>query len=413
MAKFIENKEFIMTKMILKVILTVWILCVSIPGFIYPQEEYKPPRTILPEAAIKSILNEISGQLAFNNEAMLAGYNHIRGEEEFKNFFYEGEYLARKLKEYGVDEVRLEDLAEKMPERKEWWARVDAELWMKEPEEKRLSRLVEHPALMARGCDTGEWEGEAVYVDRRDVPRIKDMDLKGKILLTPEYPAFFTDAFAKGALGVISYYVSENALADPSQVMFNMGFKKGEIEQKVFCFQIWRELGEQLKNMIFREQKVVLRASAKTASYPYKLDTVFACIQGKKPLEKGLMFTAHLFERPFKQGANDNVSGCVTLAEVARTLSTLIKQGKIQRPERSIYFLMSEEGSGTAAFFRKYPGMGSKIVGVINMDMVGEDLEKNQAFFFLEKPLYSRTSFLEALTGHWDNGFPTPAYLKP
>jgi hypothetical protein len=61
------------------------------------------------------------------------------------------------LKEYGVDEVRLEDLAGNMPERKEWWARVDAELWMKEPEEKRLSRLVEHPALMARGCNTGEF----------------------------------------------------------------------------------------------------------------------------------------------------------------------------------------------------------------------------------------------------------------
>ena len=34
---------------------------------------------------------------------------------------------------------------------------MDAELWMKEPEEKRLNRLVEHPALMARGCDTGEF----------------------------------------------------------------------------------------------------------------------------------------------------------------------------------------------------------------------------------------------------------------
>jgi hypothetical protein len=59
---------------------------------------------------------------------------------------------------------------------------------------------------------------------------------------------------------------------------------------------------------------------------------------------------------------------------------------------------MIEEGSGTMAFFRKYPDMGNKILAVINMDMVGQDLDKNQAFFLIEKPFFSRTSFLEPVT---------------
>lgn len=88
----------------------------------------------------------------------------------------------------------------------------------------------------------------------------------------------------------------------------------------------------------------------------------------------------------------------MVLAEIARTITTLIKERKIERPERSIYFLMIEEGSGTMAFFRKYPDMGNKILAVINMDMVGGDLDKNQAFFFIEIPLYSRTPFLEPVT---------------
>ena len=365
--------------------------------FAFPRQ-YNPPETILPEEIIKIILNEISGQLAFNNEVMLAGHNHIRTEEEFKTFFYESKYMAGKLKEYGVEEVRLEDLGEMMPERKEWWARVNAELWMVKPREKRLSRLSEHPALMARGCDTGDWQGEVVYLDRHDLKKLKEMDLKEKIILTPDHIGYFRDAFSQEALGIISYHNFVEPLQDPFRVDFNMSFIKSGTKNNVFGFQIWRHLGEQLKNIIFDRQKLVLRAFAKTQKYPYKLDTIFACIKGKAPDKKGLMLTAHLFERPLKQGANDNISGCVVLAEIARTITTLIKEGKIERPERSIYFLMIEEGSGTMAFFRKYPDMGNKILAVINMDMVGEDLDKNQAFFFIEKPLYSRTSFLEPVT---------------
>ncbi|UCH93084.1 MAG: M28 family peptidase [Candidatus Aminicenantes bacterium] len=382
-----------------KLMLSALFLIISI--FAFPQEEYKPPETILSEQMIKIILNEISGQLAFNNEVMLAGYNHIRTEEEFNTFFYESDYMAKKLKEYGVEEVRLEDLGKEMPERGQWWAREDAELWMIEPEQKRLSRLAEHPALMARYCDTGEWEGEAVYLDKRDRDRLKDMDLKGKIILTPEHPALFRDVFSNGALGVVSYYTFEKSWQDPFRAVFNMRFRKGKFEGQVFCFHIWRHLGEQLKEMIYEKQKVVLRATAKTKSYPYKLDTILACIKGKAPQKKGFMFTAHLFERPLKQGANDNVSGCVVLAEIARTITTLIKEGKIEPLERSIYFLMIEEGSGTMAFFRKYPEMADKILAVINMDMVGEDLDKNQAFFFIEKAFHSSASFLEPLTVHF------------
>ncbi len=366
--------------------------------FAFSQQEYKPPETILPGEIIKIILNEVSGQLAFNNEVMLAGYHHIRTEEEFKTFFYESNNMAGKLKEYGLEDVRMEDLAEMMPERKEWWAGEEAELWMVEPREQRLSRLCEHPALMARGCDPGEWQGEAVYLDRRDLDKLKDLDLKGKIILTPEYMDYFRDIFSREALGIISYGNASEPLQDLFRVDFNMNFSKSGTGNNVFGFQIWYHLGEQLKNIIFEKEKLVLRASAKTKTYPFKLDTIFACIKGKDPGKRGLMFTAHLFERPFKQGANDNISGCVVLAEIARTITTLVKEGKIQRPERSIYFLMAEEGSGTMAFFRKYPDMGNKILAVINMDMVGEDLDKNQAFFFIERPFYSRTSFLEPVT---------------
>ena len=358
-------------------------------------QEFKPPETALPADLLRAILGEISGQLAFNNEVALAGYVRQRTPQEFDGHFYEAEFLAARLKDYGLDEVRLETIG-RNPSRT-WWVGQEAELWIKSPEEKRLSRLAENPALMTRGCDPGEWEGEAVYLDRRDVPKLKDLDLKGKIILTPEPAAYFIEAYKKGALGVISYYTPGKSAYDPAQVHFDMSMNKGGIKDPAFSFNIWRRLGEELRNRIFSGRKIVLRATAKTAQMPFKFDSLFAAIRGTAPEKKGFLFTAHLFERLIYQGANDNDSSCVTLAEIARTLTRLIGEGRIPRPERSIYFLMSEEGSGTMAFFGQNPEMADKIFGVVNMDMVGEDLDKNHAFFNIEVPTFNKMTFLEGV----------------
>ena len=274
---------------------------------------------------------------------------------------------------------------------------------MVQPEEKRLSRLEEHPALMSRNCDEGDWEGEVVFIEKRDIPKVKEMDLTGKIVLTPEYPYFSGQAFEKGALGIISYFSPAKPLYDPFQVGFDMRLDKGKTKNKVFGFNIWPQLGQQLQDLIFSGQKIVLKATAKTATIPGKLDTVMATIKGTAPDKKGFMFTAHLFERPQKQGANDNVSGCVVLTEIARTLTKLIREGKIERPERSIYFVMGDEGNSTMAFFKKYPEMADKILGAINMDMVGENLDLNYAFFGIEVPTYSKTSFVESVAKSMTN----------
>ncbi len=376
-------------------ILTVLAAALMIPA---AAQSFKPPATVLPDALIQAILGEISGQLPFDNEVVMAGRERIRTKAEFDGFFEEASYLAAKLKEYGLDQVELETLGRDDKSRGGWWVGLDAELWIKQPYEKRLSRLEENVALMTRGCDEGEWEGELVYLDRRDLPTFREKDFKGKIILTPEYAGYFSEAFKKGALGIISWNTPGKPYYDPDQVEFDMRMEKGGVKDKVFSFNIWRRLGDELKDLVFSGQKVVIKAKTKTANMPFKMDSVFAAIKGTAPDKKGLMFTAHLFERPAKIGANDNVSACVTLAEIARTLTRLIADGRIPRPERSIYFLMSEEGSGTMAWFLKHPEMAGKIFAAINMDMVGEDLDKNHAFFNIEVPVYSRMAFVEALT---------------
>ncbi len=359
------------------------------------QEVFKAPETVLPEAVLRLIINEVSGQLAYNNEVLLAGVNRVRTPEEMKTFMYEADTLHKILKDYGLDELTIEGLG--LVDRATWWVGHEAELTMVAPVTETLARLAEQPALMIRGCDTVDGEGELVYLDQRDFKTFGDMDLKGKIILTSEYPSRFAPALAKGALGIITYENSIEPLFDPDQVMFDMRFDRGRSKEKVFGLRISTRLGNRLRDMVLGGQKVAVRVRTKAADYPWKADTVFASIKGTAPEKKGLMFTAHLFERPAKIGANDNISGCVAIAEVARTLAALIRDGRIPRPERSISFLWSEEGSGTAAFFKKHPEMTGKILGDINMDMVGEDLDRNSAFFNVESPLYSKSTYLDAV----------------
>lgn len=363
------------------------------------QEMFKEPETILPANVLRLVLDEVSGQRAFNNIAMMAGYNRVRTPEEMSasGIMYEADYLGKVMKGYGLDLVRIESNHLIDEPRGDWWVGHEAELRLVEPEPRLLARLEDQPALVIRNSDSVDCRGELVYLERRDMSGIKDMDLKGKIILTPESGSSMAPAFERGALGVISYNNYIDPLGDPDQVPFDMSLRKGKTKDKVFGLMISIRQGYQLRDMVLQGQKVVVGVKIKAAGYPWKADTVFAAIKGTDPEAKGLMFTAHMFERPAKIGANDNVSGCAALAEVARTLAALINSGRIERPERSIYFLMSEEGSGTAAFFQNHPEMAGKVLADINMDMVGEGLDLNSAFLHIERPFYSRLRYVDSV----------------
>lgn len=361
------------------------------------QKEFKEPETIITQNVLRLVLDEVSGQRAFNNIAMMAGYNRVRTPEEMTSILYEADYLGKVLKGYGLDQVNVEANKLFKPVRTTWWVGHEGELRMVEPQARLLARLDDQPALIVRGSDNVDCEGELVYLDRRDEGKLEGLDLTGKIILSPEYPGMFVAGYKKGALGVISYNNFVEPLSDPDQVCFDMSFPKGDFKGKAFGLMVSVRQGTQLKDMVLNGQRVVVHVKTRGEYYPWKADTVFAAIKGTNPDAKGLMFTAHLFERPAKIGANDNISGCAALSEIARTLAALINSGRIPRPERSIYFLMSEEGSGTAAYFQNHPEMAGKILGDINMDMVGESLDMNSAFLHIERSLFSKTGYLESV----------------
>ncbi len=367
--------------------------------YCFSKEQFPPqpeiPKTILPLDLLIEIINESSGEMAFQNEIILTGVNRNREPEEYKNGYFETQFIEKKLKEYGIKDVSIVELPKSFfsPQDKTWDA-ISAELWMVKPQKTKLTDLREIPATLCQGSSSFEGEAELVYVGPGSSENYyKDKDVKDKFILvngSPE-PARRIGVEKFGALGIIAYSSSHPEF-DPDQVGWN-SIRVSEKEKKTFAFMISTRMGNELRDRLERKEKIILKASCKTQMVPYKEECVTALIKGDERPDEELIFTAHVFEGFAKQGANDDASGCVALMETARVIQSLKDSGKIKL-KRSVRFLFVPEISGTASFLEKFPDIKKKIYANINEDMVGEALIKNNSIFQIKSTPYSLPSYL-------------------
>lgn len=353
------------------------------------------PKTILPIELLMEIINESSGEMAFHNEIILSGVNRNREAEEYKNGYYETRFIEKKLKEYGIRDVSIIELPKSFFSRQgETWDAISAELWMIKPQKIKLTDLREIPATLCQGSYSFEGEAELIYVGKGDNEAYyKEKDVKDRFILVngPPEPARKIGVEKFGALGIIAYSSSHPEF-DPDQVGWN-SIRVSEKDKKTFAFMISTRMGNDLRDRLERNEKIILRASCKTQMVPYKEECLTALIKGDEKPDEELIFTAHIFEGFAKQGANDNVSGCVALMETARVIQTLKDSGRIKL-KRSIRFLFIPEISGTVSFLEKFPDIKKKIYANINEDMVGEALIKNNSIFQMKSTPNSIPSYL-------------------
>ena len=367
-------------------------LAAFIPSYGEKRAGEAPP-LLIPDKLVPIILNEVSGEIPLNNEIMLAGINHNRPASEYLNHFYESEYMLKKLKEYGI-----EGKIEKLPSNKgrKTWDAVSAELWMVKPKLVKLTCLDDVPACLAPGSASADVTAELIYVGPGNREEFyKGKDVAGKLLLVDGSP------FSALRLGIVKYkaagiicFSSSHPEYDPDEVGWNWLGGWGGGMSSTFAFVVSSRMGNELRRMLERGVKITLHAKCKTTSYPENNEVVVALIKGTEHPEEELWFTAHLFEGFAKQGANDNISGSVAILEVARTITKLVREGKIPPPKRSIRFLWINEFSGTIAYIKKHPELLKRAFAVINEDMVGEGLRTNNGIFRLKCTPWSRPSFL-------------------
>jgi len=351
------------------------------------------PRTILPLSVLKDIINEASGDLALQNEIYLSGVNRNRLPDEYINGYFEPKFLIDRLHEYGISDCRIIDLPTAGPLT---WDAESGELWIVKPILRKIADLKEIASSLCTGSATADVTAELVYVGPGNQEKYyAGKDVKGKIVLVNGSPAWAkrlaVDKY--GALGVVVYEASHPEF-DPDEVGWNgLGWDEG-IATKAVGFMISKRQGTDLRDQLERGIVIEVRAKAVTSMVPYKEQMVEARIAGTEFPDEELVFSAHISEGWAKQGANDNVSGCVSLLETARTLRRLVEDKKIPPLRRSVRFLFIPEISGTMDYLKMFPEAAARFFADINEDMVGEGLIKNQSMLTLVQTPWSMPSFI-------------------
>ena len=360
----------------------------------------QPLKTVLPQETLTLLTNEISGQMVFNNEVLLAGAPWQRDAAEFSGTFYESQKIFDMAKSYGITTTQLV----RYESNRTFEYPFEGSFRILEPENRLVARLEADVALVARGSQTCDVTGELIYIPPMNREEINQMissgpqeKYKGKIALMWSHArgdlAKALDSC--GVQGVISFS-SRDRYLDPNQVVYSSGSYQTGVNLK-FGFTIsWRQWSELLED-IEAGKKMVANCKTRISSFPDKFETVFSWIPGTEPDKPGVVFTAHLFEGYTKRGSNDNMSGCVIQLEILRALTKLIKDGILPQPRRTIYFIWPNEISGTYEFIKQNPGFADKLSVNINMDMVGEWLRKNNSVFTMSECPNHLPSYLDGL----------------
>jgi len=361
------------------------------------QAQILQDRSLVPASIRDPILLEYSGELAYAHVQVLA-LNRQRAVEEYADTYMETAYMQEMATRYGLSDVRVDYFPSG-----DVWAPEVGDLWMVEPFQKKIASLTMVPAALASGSTSGEWEAEVVYVGSGGPADYAGKELAGNIALgNTSVRSVFSNAVGRfgavGALGTGSPGVNSDR---PGYSLDQIGWASVRPAEGTsgFGFNLSLRQFTELRNLLERGERVVLRAKVQTRTVPGRMNVVSAAIPGTDPDAGELMIVSHLFERPPTPGGSDNCSGVAVTLEIGRTLAELIRRGELPQPKRTIRFLWVPEISGSRAFRYANPELEDRLIAAMNYDMPGEDLEETDSYLRMKMTPDSRPSYLNDLIG--------------
>ena len=356
---------------------------------------------------LEKVLEEVSQAVAMDHLKELTRYHRVtaspgfRQAAEYSEGYLRGLGLETKVHEYPADgktQVWNEVVHE------EWFA-ADASLRMVEPRNKAktLARFRDDKlSLIQRSPPTpsGGVEAEVVALDKGESEEeYRDVDVSGKLVLTSgDLERVRCLAVERhGALGIIYDGMREQMpvrgrmdLPDARQYT---SFWWGGEKKKCFGFVLSPRVGQELRELLKLETmkggSVRVRADVQSRLYDGRMEVVSALLPGTGREEVWVL--AHLCHP--QPSANDNASGAAATLEAARLLNSLVRDGKLPKPRRTVRFLLLPEMIGTAAFLSSHEDMIPNVVGAINLDMVGQNQDLCRSVWLVEMPPESSPNF--------------------
>jgi aminopeptidase YwaD len=331
---------------------------------------------LLADQEIAALGAEVNGVLAKETVTELARFHRVQAS---KGFSSAAEYLAAKAKEYGLEQIKIERLladGEKTYHTLKstpGWEAESAELWETGPRQSKIADYQEMRVALADYSQSADVTAALLDVgEGTSASDYEGKEVQGKIVLAAGSVAAAHKMACeeRGAAGVLSFqqnqvtgwsgdYVDHVRWGHLSP--YNAGNK--------FAFMISLRRAREFKERLARGEVITLRAIVKAEIKPGHYDVLTAVIRGTDAADEEIVFSCHLCHQ--KPGANDNASGAAAILEVARTLTTLIKRGEIERPRRTIRFIWPPEINGTLAYFAEHPEIVRRMKAAVHCDMVG------------------------------------------
>ncbi len=365
-------------------------------------------RDLIDEEVLRNIAEETSGEAAKRNLDTITLQHRMRASSQFE---LATQHIIKQLEHYGLDEIDVlefaadgETLYGTQKSRPVWDVR-EAELWEVRDEGgvtvrvRKLGDWDSVPLTLAQDSLSGDVT--TTLVDIGSGSRDEDYigrDLKGKLVLTSSQPGDVVERAVGefGAAGIISYAPNQkSAWWKEDDRLVRWGHLDSFPKTRSFGFMISLGEARALQQRLEAGEAILFHAKVDASHERGKYRFATAAITGRDKSGEEIHFTCHL-DHP-RPGANDNASGCVSILEVARTLSTLIKKGILPRPSRTIRFLWPAEIEGSIMYLSQYDDP-SRIKANIHMDMVGGGPVTKSVFRISGGP-YSVPSFISDL-GH-------------
>ena len=207
----------------------LWIsaLALAVVGGLGAQE--REDRTLLPQEQMTSIINEVSGERAMHHILELVPYQRVRKPEEYNGHFRESNVMAQFAKDYGFENITIEQFADKNADGTPAmaWQPTQGELWMTSPKSTKLYDIQDMALSLATLNSNGDVSGELVDIGAGTAADFAAKgDLTGKYVLSAQSVSglanIYNQAIAKGAVGVIglNQIGIQRALDYPDQIVW-------------------------------------------------------------------------------------------------------------------------------------------------------------------------------------------------
>lgn len=359
----------------------------------------------------RALLNELSGDLAFETLRITTQWHKPSGSEGFYAVAREVEARARAA---GLQDVRWIEQAAQNPN----WTCRSGEAWLlegagTEATETKIVSSAEVATSIADNSRPAAVTAEIVDVGAGETPAdYAGKDVRGKIVLAFGGLSLVTEqaVWKRGAAGILSWSSSRlNPLADAADQVAWVSVPdedgpKGE--KTTFAVVVSAREGKALSDRLRGEsarrwgagdakppQPLRLRVAIDSVVLPErKTAMVEARIPGTDPTLPEIVLTAHLQEEKFS--ANDDQSGVASVLEIGRALTRLIAEGKLPRPRRGIRFWWADEIYSEYRWFADNPGAEKKFLANLNQDMVGAKQSAGHRTQYMSRTPWSQPSFL-------------------